>query len=305
VVDSQGFARWGAVSIDATDPASVKILTRSGNTSLPDKTWYPWTEAPGGETASPAARYFQVQLQIGAGTVDRIDACYLAKNRPPHIETVLILPVGTGYTPAPQTPLPPLPHTAAQIAAGPDPADAPSPMRFAVQNGHGLRTAVWKASDPNGDPLTYSVSWRKQGETAWHELARDLTDPIFTWDTSSWADGRYEVKVVASDAAANPPGEGLTDTQISRAMVVNNTPPVIRIDAQKEDRVEFTVTDALSALQSVTVSTDGKTYQELPPVDGILDSGHERFVAPTAPGQMLFIRAEDASGNVAGAQTTK
>jgi hypothetical protein len=304
VVDSQSFARWGAVTLSASDPGSVKIFTRSGNTARPDKTWYPWTEATGGQAQSPPARYLQVQLQIGAGTVDKIDACYLAKNQPPHISTVKILPVGTGYTPAPSSPLPPLPHSAAQLVSDQDLSDPPTPMRWAAASGHGLRTMVWKATDPNGDALTYDVSWRKEGETEWHDLAKNLTDPLFSWDTTSWSDGRYELKVVASDVGANAPGEGLTDQQISREMIVNNTPPVIRVTSQKDGTIEFTVTDELSGLASVTTSTDGKNYQPLIPVDGILDSGSERFLAKITPGQILFIRAEDGSGNVAGAQSS-
>jgi hypothetical protein len=305
VVDSQSFARWGAVNLDASNPQAVKILTRSGNISKPDKTWYPWAETVNGESQSPASRYFQVQLQIGAGTVDRIDAVYLPKNQPPHIDLVTLLPVGVGYTPAPSTPLPPLPQSAAQIASPDNTPDAPPAMHYAATSGHGLRTAVWKASDPNGDALTYSIYWRKQGETGWHELTKDLNDSIFTWDTSSWTDGRYELKIEASDADANAPGEGLTDSVISRAIVVDNTPPVIKVLPPKNGTVEFTVTDGLSPLQSVAVSDDGKSYHEIPPVDGILDSVAETFEAPTTPGQILFIRAEDANGNVAGAQTDR
>jgi sugar lactone lactonase YvrE len=303
VVDSESFARWGAVTLDASDPGAVKILTRSGNTAQPDKTWYPWTEATGGQPQSAAARYLQVQLQIGSGTVDRIDACYLPKNRPPHLDAVKILPVGIGYVPAPSSPLPPLPQSAAQLLTDADAAEAKTPMRYQSENAHGLRTLIWKASDPNGDDLTYNVSWRKKGETDWHDLAKNMSENLLTWDTSSWSEGRYELKVEASDAEANAPGEGLTDMAISREMIVNNTPPVIEIISQKSDAVEFTVKDELGGLQSVTVSTDGKSYSPLVPVDGILDSGSERFLARIAPGQTLFIRAEDGGGNVAGAQT--
>jgi sugar lactone lactonase YvrE len=305
VVDSQSFARWGAVNIDASNPEAVKIMTRSGNISKPDKTWYPWTEAVNGESQSPPSRYFQAQLQISAGTVDRIDLTYLPKNQAPHIDSVTLLPVGVGYTPAPSTPLPPLPQSAAQIASPDNTPDAPPAMHYAATSAHGLRTVVWKASDPNGDALTYAIYWRKQGETDWHELTKDLGDSIFTWDTSSWTDGRYELKIEASDADANAPGEGLTDSVISRAIVVDNTPPVIKILPPRNDTVEFSVTDSLSPLTSVTVSDDGKSYHELPPVDGILDSASETFHARKTAGQILFIRAEDVSGNIAGAQTDK
>jgi sugar lactone lactonase YvrE len=303
VIDSASFARWGMVTLDATEPGSVKILTRSGNTDKPDKTWYPWTTADEGQSQSPPARYFQAQLQIGGGTVDKIDCCYLPKNQAPHIDLVKLLPVGTGYVPAPPSALPPLPHSATQLASNDDLSDPPTPMRWAAVTGHGLRAVVWKASDPNGDALSYTVSWRKRGETEWHDLAKDITDNLLSWDTSGWKDGIYELKIEASDARANASGEGLTDEAISRQMIVNNTPPVIQIVSQKSDSVEFTVTDQLSGLQSVTTSTDGTNYQPLVPVDGILDSGSERFVAKITPGQILFIRAQDGSGNISGAQT--
>ena len=305
VLDAGGFARWGAVNLDASDPTSVKIETRSGNTARPDKTWYPWSEAKDGQPQSPSARYLQVQLQIGAGTVDKIDACYLPENQPPHIESVKLLPVGTGYVQAQVSPLSPLPQTSGQILEGSDAPPDQNAMHYQAQNGHGMRTLLWKATDPNGDDLTYDVFWRKKGESGWHDLSRHLTDSLLTWDTSGWNEGRYELKIVASDAEANPPGEGLTDTAFSRELVVNNTAPAIQIAARKGGKVEFTVKDALSTLQSVTVSTDGQSYHPLTPVDGILDSSSERFEAPVGDDQTLFIRAEDDSGNVAGAQAGK
>jgi hypothetical protein len=169
-------------------------------------------------------------------------------------------------------------------------------------SGRGLRTVTWKAGDPNNDALTYAVSWRKRGESGWHALGKDLPDPVLSWDTTGWADGRYELKVEASDAGDNAPGEGLTDVAISRELVIDNTPPVIQIVSRGGDAVEFTAEDDLSGLADVSVSTNGKDYKPLPPVDGILDAGMKRFVAKVAPGQVLFIRAEDGSGNVAGAQ---
>jgi hypothetical protein len=304
VVDSENFARWGAVTVGASEPGSIRIATRSGNTAKPDKTWYPWLDTNNGGSQSPPARYLQVQLQIGGGTVDRVDACYLPKNLPPHIDTVRILPVGSGYVPF-QSPasLPSL-RSADQLlmSSGKTDVDSRPLTRWQVNNAHGLRTVTWKASDPNDDELTYAVSWRKQGEPGWRELAKDLKETVLSWDTSGWVDGKYELKVSASDAGDNAPGEGLQDEAISRELVIDNTPPVIRILSRKSESVEFTVTDELSGLQSVAISTNGKDYKPLPPVDGILDSGMKRFIATIAPGQPLFIRAEDGSGNISGTE---
>ena len=42
-----------------------------------------------------------------------------------------------------------------------------------------------------------------EGETVWHDLKSALTDSIFVWDTTTVADGRYVIRVVASDEPAN------------------------------------------------------------------------------------------------------
>ncbi len=125
---------------------------------------------------------------------------------------------------------------------------------------------------------------------------------MLSWDTSGWSDGRYEIKVTASDAGDNAPGEGLTDEAVSRELLIDNTPPVIQVISQGGGSAEFTVTDELSGLQSVTTSTDGRDYKPVPPIEGILEPGTNRFVVKTSPGQPLFIRAEDGSGNVSGTQ---
>ena len=58
-------------------------------------------------------------------------------------------------------------------------------------------------------------------------LKEKLTDATFDWNTRDVADGRYQIKVVASDAAANPVGQGKTATRISDEILVNNSPPTI------------------------------------------------------------------------------
>ena len=52
-----------------------------------------------------------------------------------------------------------------------------------------------------------------------------LTETTFEWDTRTVTDGQYQVKVVASDALANPPGDGKTTSRVSEYYVVDNTPP--------------------------------------------------------------------------------
>jgi hypothetical protein len=69
----------------------------------------------------------------------------------------------------------------------------------------GLQTIAWKSDDADTDRLSFTLLYRLEGETAWHELKSDLSDSIFVWDTTSVADGRYTIKVVASDEPSNTP----------------------------------------------------------------------------------------------------
>ena len=81
---------------------------------------------------------------------------------------------------------------------GPTPA---TPSRRMFQKG--LQTISWKGDDEDWDRLIYSLQYRREGEATWHDLRSGLTDGIFVWDTASVADGRYIVKVLASDSPSN------------------------------------------------------------------------------------------------------
>jgi hypothetical protein len=308
VIDSSLFARWGVVI--AKGNGQVQIRTRSGNTQKPDKSWYEWLPLENEVSESLPARYLQVELQLLAGSkVDRFEAYFLPKNLPPHIEQVEILPPGVGFTaiaPAPATLQAKSAEQVFQAAAKTD-ADAivKAPARFQPSEARGLRTMAWKATDPNSDELLYSVFYRTENKNEWRLLAKELKETVLSWDTSGWPDGNYYLKVVASDATDNAPDEALTDEMTSRLLTVNNTPPLIQVMSVIGGRVEFTVQAAASRLASVQVSSNGKDFKPLRPEDGILDQRFERFETKVEPGEVLFIRVEDESGNVSSAMAQR
>ena len=86
---------------------------------------------------------------------------------------------------------------------------------------------MWTAEDANDDQLEFSVYFRGENETAWKLLKDKMDTRFYSWDTTSMPDGAYFLKIVASDAPANPAGEGLTAERESDRFVVNNTPPSI------------------------------------------------------------------------------
>jgi len=262
VIDSKGFARWG--SLRGEGDGSFHFETRSGNTPLPDKSWYPWTGLRDDHAQSPEARYFQFKIELATGTVDRVLFAYLPKNTAPKVDEIYILAPGVGYVSAPPAAQAAQAKTSDQLlqAAENGGDDHPAPAtRYQPLQARGYRTAVWKAEDADDDDLLYDLYFRGENEKEWHLLSKDNSDTVFSWDSSGWPDGRYYLKVAASDGPDNLPAPGLSDELVSRLFVVDNTPPVIKVSSGKSRDVVFTVSDEASGIGSVSVSKDGNDYK--------------------------------------------
>ena len=139
-------------------------------------------------------------------------------------------------------------------------------------------------------------------------LKDKVKDPTFDWDTRTVADGRYQVKVVASDELSNPPGQGKTATRISDFYVVDNTPPVIGDLSQtvtdSDVKIDLRAVDQTSAIESVEYTVDSSTdWQTVLPVDNIFDdkSEHVVFTVKSLSGgdHQVTVRATDSRGNQA------
>jgi hypothetical protein len=173
----------------------------------------------------------------------------------------------------------------------------------------GLQTLIWRAEDENDDELTYEIRYRREGETSWKVLRRDVTEPILVWDTTTVPNGTYFVKIVASDAQSNPPGMALTGEMESVAFEIDNTPPEITVQGARVEGgktlVTFDVKDDDSPIQRVEYSQDGLVWRPAFPRDGIADSKSEQYDV-TIDGELgprgLSIRASDAMNNVATTQ---
>ncbi|WP_174582081.1 WD40 repeat domain-containing protein [Candidatus Methylacidithermus pantelleriae] len=304
-LDSGLFARWGSVRV--TGKGKVHIETRTGNVPRPGTSWYGWQPVRGDLCQNPPARYLQFRLRLEEdGFVNRVEVAYLPQNVPPQVTEVDVLPSGFGYTEMVSPPGPPAPKTIEQLLSEKGRVEGTEslfrlPTRYQPREGRGLRTVVWKAVDPDGDVLRYRIDYRREPGGAWQLLAKDLKEPIFTWDTSGWPDGQYRVRVEASDQADNAPGEGRSDSLESSPFVVDNTPPAVRVLFRAGDRVRFEVTDLSSGIKSVLVSTDGREFLPALPKDGMVDSQREEFEVPCPAGSSVFIRAEDQAGNVSSA----
>ncbi len=320
VFDARAAATWGELTWTAEVPpgTSLRLATRSGNTATPDATWSDWEEVRGdgeGAVASPPGRRLQWKAELTSGrgstpTLRGVEVAFVRENLPPHVISVTVYEPGDvktdGGTPgsASQTLPSGVEVTYSVPPSGQQEESVPEMLR-------GIRTAEWSAIDPNGDPLTFSLMIRSDDETRWKTIVDDLDRSIYTWDSTSMPDGRYLLRVVASDAKGNQPGAGETGTADSAPFIVDNSPPTFEaLDVSMTGtraKVVGEVSDAWSQVIRVEVSVDYGDWTETRPDDGSFDSRNERFsaeveVGPTGAERVVAVRALDRAGNVAVAR---
>jgi hypothetical protein len=313
--DAGGSARWGTLDWRGTVPpgCQVSLATRTGNVKDPEKgLWSPWskemTKAPA-KIEGPAGRFIQFRVTMKTGrddatpVLEQYEAAYLRVNEPPRI-TAITHAQPQGQDPRAQA----LQRMRQMMAArgrpeggsGAPPPAAPQPAP------QPLLLLQWQAEDPNGDALRFDLSFRGQGEPVWIPLEKDLLQPQFSWDTTTVADGWYEVQVVASDRADNPADETREARRASDPILVDNTAPLfedVRITPVADGvEVHVKVRDATSRLVEAAYTVDSATeWQVIAPVDRLFDSTQEEFrfkVSGLAPGpHRLAIRASDQAGN--------
>ncbi len=321
VRDASTVASWGSISW-RTQPngGQVEIATRTGNTATPDETWSDWSQpytiADGDRILSPKARYLQWRAVLTASRADvspvltSVTTAYLPRNLRPEIDSITVHPAGTVF----QKPF----STGEFEVAGFDDENGDAKVTAAAQSGStqpaallgrrmyqkGLQTFAWRAGDPNEDRLQYDVFYRREGDSSWKPLKRNLIDPLVVWDTTSVPDGTYSIKVAATDAPSNSPGTALVGERESSSFEIDNTPPRI-IFAEKTNvrPLRFTVRDDHSPVQKVEYSVEGDRWRVVYPLDGIPDSRVEEFEIDLgdAQGRAVTVRATDAMNNTATA----
>jgi hypothetical protein len=305
VLDATQVSRFGKIHLDGTLPekTTLKISTRSGNVRDASVAgWSNWTEPVGAQeflpVESPSARFLQYRLifassdGVGTPVVNYVDTAYQIPNMAPVVKAIRVgadaVNAANGATPPPSGPQPP--NGAAKPA------------------GTGVVPIAWDASDPNNDNLVFSLYFRRGTAGPWILLKDKLKDTNFDWDTHNVPDGRYQIKVVASDSPSNPPGEEKAASRVSEITTVDNTPPLIGDlkpnVAGGQAKIDFTVWDQTSTVAAVEYAVDSADdWQVALPVDRIFDSQKEIIhltIADLTPGEhVVTIRATDSHGNQA------
>ena len=308
VRDAKLTATWGRIWWRGG--GNVELQTRTGNGERPDATWSEWSSAyrnPNGSAiTSPRARFVQWRATLRSGGttgqtwMEDASLAYLPRNVAPEVLSISSLPIGVGLQQTAQLQIDPniessglepsLFGAVAQVA----------PRRIFQR---GARSFQWQAEDRNGDTLEYSIYYRSLEEKTFRLLKDKLRDNFYTIDGATLADGRYVVKIIASDGPDNPAGQALSGERLGEPVDIDNTPPVLRATpATSGNRVVFEVDDVTGKIRKGDFSIDGSPWTPLFPEDGIADSGHERYsvdLPPLAAGEhTVSLRAFDGSGNV-------
>ena len=317
VLDARTPASWGRVVWDAAVAAgaSVQLQSRSGNTNEPNATWSDWSPFYGKteeQVLSPKSRYLQVKIILRTQTgksspvFDRLAVFYLQSNVAPSVSRLEFLRPNEVYLKLPDQDdvILGVERNAPEAPAKKD--ELRVSLGFRKSERKGFQTVAWDAADENGDTLRYSLAMKKDGETEWRVLEPDWTESIYAFDTLSFPDGTYLLRLTASDAPSNPAGLELKADRTSPALVIDNSLPVVKgFTAARNGAsldIAFQAEDAYSYIEEVKVLVRPGEWRVVFPVDGIADSRTESFKfavkLPAGAENQVTVRVRDSYGNV-------
>jgi hypothetical protein len=292
VLDASVASALGTMQINGLQPPNTRIdiRIRTGNTADPERGgWSAWSApVPAKKFLSPVtpgispARYLQYELTLHTAVpdqspvVDDISLAYQKPNAAPRVTSLTVVP-----------------------AAKESSKDA-------------AHDVAWEAIDVNDDTLHYALHVRTAGQRAWATVAEKLTETTHTWSTRDVPDGRYQLRVTASDVSDNQPEQAAAGSRTSDAFTIDNTPPVIgdvKITSDVQDKkpvifIRFRVVDRTGTVAKADYSIDKTNdWQRTLPDDTIADSPDERYTIAlkdlSAGQHTLTVRGTDDHGNAA------
>jgi outer membrane protein assembly factor BamB len=286
LIDTGQPAKWGKLQIEADMPRGCKVMvaSRSGNVKdVNDPTFSNWTDLV--EVTEP----IQLRCPLGRFCQYKLVLQSEQGRTSPVIREIAVASA--------------VPNLAPKIKSV-------SVNRVEAPGKTGVFKISYKAEDDNGDKLTYKIDFRKVGRTNWIELEDEIEKEDHEWDGKTVEDGRYEVRVTASDARSNTTTTKLTGSRISDPVVVDNTGPEIKTVEQKIDAengkkfvtLRLQVSDQLSAIGQLQYTVDSNTeWKGTVPEDLVYDTTDEKFtivIEDLKPGEhILAVKVQDDLGN--------
>lgn len=323
--DATTVARWGRLSWRAETCANCKIAlrVRTGNSPRPDKTWSEWsaplTSAEGSAIPTPNARYVQWKATLNGSAgkspvLDSVRLAYLPQNTAPTLTALTVSALSSAVAvPAAK------PTAAAQPAysitvteSGEEGASSSSgtPTQPVTRSTVEQIQIAWSGEDSDADKLAYKIEFRAEGQSSWTFLKGNLTETTHLVEAEAFADGRYQFRVTATDAASNSVATARETDLESAPILIDRTPPAVTLSAPKRagannQTIDVTVEarDAASPLTRCEYSINAGPWRTIDPDDGVIDSPGEKFQLRLtnlpAGEHLVVVRAYD-SGNNAG-----
>jgi len=262
LIDADQPATWGKLQLEADIPQGCKVLVsaRSGNVQdVNDPTFSEWS--------GPAEITEPVQLQCPLG---RFCQYKLILQSQYGTDSPLIREIAVACT---------VPNLAPRV-------ESVTVSRTKSAGKQGVFKISYVTKDDNDDKLVYKIDFRKLGRANWIELKDELEAASFEWDGKTVEDGRYEVRVTASDARSNTTMTKLAGSRVSEPVVVDNTGPVVKnmkITSSLKDNGQYRVlgievADELSAIGKLEYTIDSNArWISTVPDDLVYDTTDENF----------------------------
>ncbi|HUH02899.1 MAG TPA: hypothetical protein VML75_12965 [Kofleriaceae bacterium] len=295
VWDAKAPAQFGKLAWRSA--GKLKVETRSGNTAKPGVGWSKWAapraagsagaSGSSGKVGSPSGRYFQFRVSF-SGDPDAVlrnaTLYYLPQNQPTQIEEVTIgasdkdgLVTTKAGTTKPRSP---------------------------------VLKVKWKVSNPDDDATEYVLSVRREGEVLWRAIntgKSPLTATNYDWNTETFPDGWYRLRIAASDRPANSADRSLETYKTSPLFLVDNERPTLDGINVTYPNASARAVDALSTIAEMAFSVNDGPWMVGATRDGLFDDVAEmlRIELPKdlpAGVHTLAIRVADEAGNI-GSET--
>ena len=158
--------------------------------------------------------------------------------------------------------------------------------------------------------MLFKVEIRGINETDWKLVHDKIREHYLSWDSTAFPDGKYVVRITASDAPSNPPDQALTSSLESDPFLIDNTPPeitgVTAAPANGKIDLRFHAKDALSLLGQAEYSVNGGDWVVVEPATRLTDSSEldYRVQVDRGVGEMtIAVRVPDEYQNQAVAKT--
>jgi hypothetical protein len=317
ILDTMTVSSWGKIEFDAALPAgtTLQLQTRTGNSFEPNSMWSDWSppiQKKEEQILSPKARYlqFKVLFKTQSGntspSLQSVGLFYLQTNIAPAIQKLEILPPNQVYLKPPEQEE--IIWGAEESSLAKEEKKKEEKAFFAPKKVErkGYQTVTWEANDDNDDDLVFILYIKKEGEPSWRLLKDRWTDSLYAFDTLSFPDGVYFIKLEASDMPSNPAGLELKTEKTSQPVIIDNSLPVIANFSAVKDKnalaVAFQAEDSFSSIEKVEYLLRPGTWGVVFPVDGICDSKQESFkfslALPSNSDNLITVRVTDRHHNI-------